>query len=80
MSEDLRARVVALEQWKTESEIRSARHDERWLALEGRFTGIEKDISGINDTLTWLMRLVIGGMILAVVGFSIKGGLYIPSP
>lgn len=74
METDLRTRVVALEQWRIQRDIQAARHDERWLHMEQRLGAIEKDIGGIQDTLTWIMRIVIGGILLGIVTFLIKGG------
>jgi dienelactone hydrolase len=36
--------------------------------------GIEKRLDKIEDTLTWLVRLIIGAIILALVGFALGGG------
>lgn len=38
-------------------------------------TNVEKRLSSIEDTLKWLLRLVIGGMLAAFVAFVVKGGL-----
>lgn len=45
--------------------------------LENDLKSIDKRLSGIEDTLKWLVRLVIGALILAVTGFALKGGLVI---
>ena len=37
-------------------------------ALAIKFTAIDKNLESINDTLKWLMRLVIGAVILALLG------------
>lgn len=71
---DLRARVVALENWRVARDIESARHDEKWSNMEKRLSGIEEDISGVQETLTWIMRLVIGGIIAGIIAFMLKGG------
>ena len=78
MESDLRARVVALEQWRVQRDIESARHDEKWLGMEKRLTTIEKDISGIQETLTWIMRIIIGGILAGAVAFILKGGFSVP--
>ena len=78
MESDLRARVVALEQWRVQRDIESARHDEKWLGMEKRLTTIEKDISGIQETLTWIMRIIIGGILAGAVAFILKGGFNVP--
>lgn len=38
-------------------------------------TNVEKRLAGIEGTLTWLVRLVIGGIIGAAVAFVVGGGL-----
>lgn len=60
---DLKDRVVRLE---TVHAVR----DERDKSISARLLSIE-------GTLTWLVRLVIGALILAVVGFAMNGGLVI---
>ena len=35
---------------------------------------VEKRLSSIEDTLKWLVRLVIGALIMAALAFALKGG------
>lgn len=35
-------------------------------------------LDGIEDTLKWLVRLIIGGLVAAGVAFLVQGGLVIP--
>lgn len=92
MDHDLRARVVTLEHssadkerrlsdleaWKAQREIESARHDEKWNAMEARidtrFSGLENSVGDIKKTLSHINWLIIGGIITGVVAFLIKGG------
>ncbi len=78
MESDLRARVVALEQWKMQKDVETARHDERWQAMESRidtrFAGLERSVSDIQNSLSRINWLIIGGIIAGFVGFLIKGG------
>lgn len=92
MDGDLRARVVtlehtsaakeqrlsALEAWQRQRDIDSARHDEKWNAMEARidtrFSGLEKSVHDIQSSLSRINWLIIGGIIAGVVGFLIKGG------
>ena len=71
---DIRARVVALELWKAQQDIESARHDERWKHMDDRFNRVEKSLSEMSGTLTWIMRIVIGGILIGIVAFMMKGG------
>jgi len=42
-------------------------------------TNVEKRLTGIEGTLQWLVRLVLGAIILGVTSFVISGGLtFIP--
>lgn len=92
---DLRSRVVGLEHrvhgydqrlsglevWQRQRDIESARHDEKWNAMEKRiderFSGIEKSVGDIKSVLSRLNWLIVGGIIAAVIGFIVKGGLNI---
>jgi hypothetical protein len=77
-SGDLRARVVALENWRVQRDIESARHDERWKSMDERFNRLESALAGVNGTLNWIMRIVIGGILMGIVAFMIKGGFTPP--
>ncbi len=74
MEADIRARVVALEQWRVQRDIESARHDEKWKHMDERFNRIETTLEGLSGTLTWIMRIIIGGILAGIVAFMIKGG------
>lgn len=74
MQTDLRARVVALESWRVQRDIESARHDEKWKHMDDRFNRLETKLGSVSDTLTWIVRLVIGGIILGVIAFMMRGG------
>lgn len=89
---DLRARIVALEHkyqdksqrlsameaWQRQKDVESARHDEKWNAMENRidtrFSGLEKSVHDIQASLSRINWLIIGGIITGVVGFLIRGG------
>lgn len=92
MDSDLRSRVVsvehrgasheqrlsALEAWQRQRDIDSARHDEKWNAMEARidtrFSGLESSVGDIKSALSRINWLIIGGIIAGVVGFLIRGG------
>lgn len=38
-------------------------------------TNVEKRLSSIEGTLTWLVRLIIGSILLALMGFIMGGGI-----
>jgi hypothetical protein len=72
---DLRARVVALEQWRMQRDIESARHDERWKSMDEKIDAVGKKVDKISDGLSRIMWTVITAMILAIVAFIVKGGI-----
>lgn len=82
METDLRARVVALEQWKMQKDVESARHDEKWNAMEhridNRFNSLESSIKDVQGSLSWINKLVIGGIITGIIAFLIQGGFSPP--
>lgn len=81
MEPDLRSRVVSLEQstaangqrlttleaWRTQRDIDSARHDERWRHMDEKIDQISSTLSRIN----WM---IIAGIVAAFIGFIVKGG------
>ncbi|WP_018859967.1 hypothetical protein [Rhizobium sp. 42MFCr.1] len=46
--------------------------------MDMRFTSIDKKIEAINATLSRIMWLVLGGIIMGAVGFMLKGGFNLP--
>lgn len=72
--QDRGARLATLEEWRRAIDILNARKDEAWLNLNGRFNDLDKKISDISNTLRWINKLIIGGIIAGVIAFMIKGG------
>ncbi|WP_245409055.1 hemolysin XhlA family protein [Shinella sp. WSJ-2] len=71
-------RLTLLETWKQQRDIESARHDEKWNAMEtridNRFSGLEKSVHDIQTSLTWINRLIVGGIVTGIVAFLVRGG------
>lgn len=71
-------RLAVLEAWQRQRDIDSARHDEKWNAMETRidtrFSGLESSVGDIKHALSRINWLIIGGIITGVVGFLIRGG------
>ncbi|GLS86666.1 hypothetical protein GCM10010873_16400 [Cypionkella aquatica] len=42
-----------------------------------RAVNIEKSLTKIQDGITWVLRLVVGALILAAIGFALKGGFHV---
>ncbi len=52
-------------------EMRSAVDEVHRVNVEGRLTGIE-------ETLKWLVRLIIGAFLLGAIAYVLKGGFIVP--
>lgn len=51
---------------------------ERAMSADGvHTTNVERRLDSIEETLKWLMRLVIGAVILALVGYALGGELIV---
>lgn len=68
------SRLAALEAWRTQRDIESARHDERWKHMDDRFNRLEMKIAGVSESLSRIMWAVVTAIIIAIVGFMIRGG------
>lgn len=64
-------RVNELEKWQRQTEIADARLDVKFSEMDGKLNKIE-------GTLSRIMWLVVGGLIMGAVGFILKGGLNLP--
>lgn len=71
-------RVNDLEKWQRMSDIADARKDEQFKNMDTRFTSIDKKIETINGTLSRIMWLILGGIIMGAIGFMLKGGFNLP--
>lgn len=65
---DDRQRLIHLEEKVTSVEIRLA-------VAESNIKEIKEDIDSIKDNTTWILRLVVGGLIGGVVSFIISNGV-----
>ena len=75
----LHERIGTLEHWRIQLDIANARADEQRKHLDQRFDALDGKVSKINDSLTWIVRMVMGAIILAIVAFLVRGGFNIPS-
>ncbi len=87
---DLRARVVQLEQaqaaarltvlesWKQQAAVADAHREGQWLNMKQKLDDVSLDVGDIKGTLTWVSRLIIGGILAAVLAFMVKGGFNVP--
>lgn len=56
--------------------------EDKIASLETRMAVAERDISAITNTLskidsntTWIVRLLVGGIVMGIIGFIIQGGI-----
>ena len=66
--EKLEAKALALEKYIRDLEIEV-------IVIKQRIKEIEKDLSGILGSFSWLWKAVFGILIAGVLGFIVKGGL-----
>lgn len=71
---DLRARVVALENWRVQRDIEGARHDERWKHMDTKIDGVEKKVDKISSDISRVMWIIIAAILTAIIAFMVKGG------
>jgi len=62
------------ELWRQTIETRLIAAETRHAVDEVHRSNLEKRLGGIEDTLKWLVRLIIGGMAMAMLGYLLKGG------
>lgn len=55
--------------------VRNDAHDLLSAANERRFMDIEKDLADLQGERTWLMRLVLGAVMMAILGVVLVGPL-----
>lgn len=65
------------EEWLRQAERRLAALETRTAVDEVHRSAVERRLSGIEETLRWLVRLVIGALIVGLVGYALGGGLVV---
>lgn len=82
MSEELHREVVVLSQRvaKTEGDLSVVASRMRDIELqnasvEAHKANVEFRLKGIEDSLKWVVRLIIGAILLGLIGFALGGGL-----
>ena len=63
------------EQWRRSIEKRLQSLELRNAVDEVHRNNVENRLGAIEDTLKWLVRLIIGALLLGVVAYALKGGL-----
>lgn len=67
-------RLTALETWQRQSDLADARKEGEWKAMNDKIDAVGSKVDKISDSLQWVVRLLIGGIIMAALAFMIKGG------
>ncbi|MDF9301599.1 hemolysin XhlA family protein [Tritonibacter mobilis] len=63
------------DEWKRTTEARLAALETRNAVDDVHRINVENRLTSIEDTLTWLVRLVMGAIIMAAIAYALKGGL-----
>lgn len=66
--------------WNRAIERRLSTIETRAAVDEVHRINVEARLSSIEDTLKWLVRLIIGALVMAGLAFAVSGGLAIPGP
>lgn len=64
-------------EWEARVELRLIALETRGAVDEVHRDNVSDRLGYIEDTLKWLVRLVIGGLLMATVAFVLQGGLQI---
>lgn len=72
---ELNTRIVRLEDWKASQDVANAVAGEHRRHIVERFDAMEGRLDKIDGHMTWMVRLIGGALILAVVGFLLSGAV-----
>lgn len=62
------------EEWTKQVDQRLSALEQRDAVSEVHRTNLITRLDAIEDTLKWLVRLIIGALVLGVIGYALKGG------
>lgn len=63
------------EEWRRSIEKRLQSLELRNAVDEVHRTNVENRLGSIEDTLKWLVRLIIGALLMGVIAYMLKGGI-----
>ncbi len=73
------------EEWKNQFDGRLRQVEERLTRIERddavanvHRANVEKRLDKIESSTTWLVRLILGAITMAVIGFIVQGGFNVP--
>jgi len=77
----LRVVVADLDNHRQESRVKRAEDFAAFKvqinAVEARLAGVEAGVTTLMTHSTWLLRILIGGLVVAVLQFALKGGMHV---
>ncbi|MDJ0859256.1 MAG: hemolysin XhlA family protein [Dinoroseobacter sp.] len=62
------------QEWQRAIEARLTVLETRNAVEEVHRVNVESRLNAIEDSLKWLVRLILGAFVLAIVAFALKGG------
>lgn len=78
---------MTTEEWRTKVDGRLGAIESRLSTVETQSAvdevhrqNVERRLSGIEKNVTWLVRLIVGAILLAALAYALNGGLHIPRP
>ena len=71
----LEARIDGIEGRMLTQEEKLVAHQTSIAVIGQRLQSIEKDVHEMKSGITWVIRLLIGALLLALINFGVDGGL-----
>jgi hypothetical protein len=68
-------RLAAMETWQRQSDLADARKEGEWKAMNDKIDAVGSKVDKISDSLTWVVRLLVGGIIMAALALLFKSGV-----
>jgi hypothetical protein len=62
------------EAWAEKVEQRIARLEQFQAVEANHRINVERRLGGIESSIKWLAQLIVGALILAIIGFALRGG------
>lgn len=63
------------DEWRRSVEKRLQSLELRSAVDEVHRTNVEQRLGGIEESLKWLLRLIVGALIMGMITYALKGGL-----
>ncbi len=66
--------VSDLQKWQTEQRVNQAVEEEKRTHIDDQFGRVNSRLDKMDGHMTWIVRLFVGGLIVGIIGFALKGG------